>query len=138
VRINTEKIIRLIKLKLKFGASSIVATLCDLSIFFFLTRDEWLQPEIAQGIASSTGMLINFFLQKKYVFDIQRRTRTAFFMSIGISLMGILISIGIIHVLTTYTPLKDYIQVAKLMTIGTMFFYNFYLKRFAFEKRFLD
>ena len=138
MRINTEKIIQLVKLKLKFGASSIVATLCDIAIFLFLTKDGWIQPEIAQGIGASAGMLINFFLQKKYVFDIQRRTRTAFVMSISISLMGILFSMGIMHLLTTYTFLEDYLKLAKLVTIGIMFFYNFYLKRFAFEKKFLD
>lgn len=126
--------------KLKFGMSSIVATVVDYGLFWGLV--------IFQGgifsefwgnmISASVGMLINFMLQKRFVFELKRNVYLVFIMSVLISLGGVLLGSTIIKLLVEHIQLFESYKIgAKLVATGTIFFYNFYLKRFAFEDRFL-
>ena len=56
-------------LKLKFGMSSIVATLTDYILFFLLVTFQGgvLSAFWGNMASASVGMLINFVLQKKFV-----------------------------------------------------------------------
>ena len=58
-------------LKLKFGMSSIVATLTDYILFFLLVTFQGgvLSAFWGNMASASVGMLINFVLQKKFVFE---------------------------------------------------------------------
>lgn len=124
-------------MKSKFAASSAVATLVDMGLFGILTKVTDIPEEIVNVISSLVGMVINFFLQKKFVFEMNRKVSTAFLMSLAVSLVGILLSTTIIHYLLRLPIFETYPIIAKLIATGIVFFYNFYLKRFAFEKKFL-
>lgn len=126
--------------KLKFGMSSIVATSADYGLFWGLV--------IFQGgifsefwgnmISNSAGMLINFMLQKRFVFELKRNVYLVFVMSVLISLVGVLLGSTIIKLLVDHIQLFESYKIgAKFVATGTIFFYNFYLKRYAFEDRFL-
>ncbi len=119
--------------KLKFAATSSLATLVD-NILYNLLVYTVLDAVSSNLISSSCGMLINFFLQKRYVFFLRRDLYSAFFMSIGFSLLGIAIGTYIVYWLTHYPFFAKYQFVTKLLVTGIIFFYNFYTKRFAFEK----
>jgi len=123
-------------MKTKFAASSGVATLVDMGLFALLARITSIPLEIINIISSLTGMVINFILQKKYVFELNRRVRTAFILSLLVSLGGIFISTSIIYGLKTIAFFQTYPILAKILATGVVFFYNFYLKRFSFEKKF--
>lgn len=124
-------------MKTKFAASSGIATLVDMGLFALLSKITSIPVEIINIISSLVGMIINFILQKKYIFELNRKVRTAFILSLLVSFGGIFISTSIIYGLKTIAVFKTYPIFAKIIATGVVFFYNFYLKRFSFEKKFL-
>ena len=135
--ISKELIKKLLVMKSKFAASSGVATLADMGLFWVLTQVTALPKEVINVISSLVGMVINFFLQKKFIFELNRKVSTAFLISLCVSLGGIFLSTSIIHFLLKVSIFETYPILAKLIATGIVFFYNFYLKRFAFEKKFI-
>ncbi|MCB0703891.1 MAG: GtrA family protein [Saprospiraceae bacterium] len=132
-----QKLQELFKLKLRFAMTSAVATAVDYGLFMLLV-DRFFQPAIANVISFSSAVLLNFYLQKRFVFVLRRESRAAFWLAILVSLGGLLLSTGIITGLNTGTFFRERQYLTKFVATGIVFFYNFYLKRFAFEKRFLS
>jgi len=126
----------LLKLKLKFAASSSLATAVDCVLYLFLVGS-YFSPVISNVISAGTGMLINFIIQKTYVFELNRKLKVTFMISLLSSLLGLAMGTGLIYYLNTFTFFQDYQFITKGIAVGTIFFYNFYMKRFAFENRFL-
>ncbi|MEJ6614454.1 MAG: GtrA family protein [Saprospiraceae bacterium] len=121
-------------MKVKFAMSSSVATLVDYVLYQVLVRYLF-SPVVSNLISATVGMVINFFLQKKYIFELKRSVNIAFIISLFVSVGGIGISTIIIHFLNKSEMLAGNQYIIKAIATGTVFFYNFYLKRFAFEKR---
>ena len=144
------KIFILFKLKLKFAAVSLVATgfhFVFYSLFVLVifpadgTPATSKEITIITAIGAFIGMLINFFMQKRFVFDLQRTVSSAFILALMVSLVGIAINTGIVAWLTKYSFFMQsglHKLLPQLIATGTVFFYNFYLKRFIFEKRFFS
>jgi len=122
--------------KIRYMSASFIATVVDYSLYGLLS---WrgLSPVAAHIPSFSVGMVTNFLLQKKYVFELQRKTHVAFGMAVLVSLGGLLLSSLLIKWLTLIPFFARYHFVAKVGASGLVFFYNFYLKRYVFEKRFL-
>ncbi|MEE9439118.1 MAG: GtrA family protein [Saprospiraceae bacterium] len=135
--INKEIIKQLFVLKSKFAASSGIATLVDFGVFQSLISWTQIPEEIINIISSSIGMLINFLLQKKYIFKLNRSIKSTFLLSFAVSIGGIFLSTTIIYLLTKITIFAATPMLAKIVATGIVFFYNFYLKRFVFEKKFI-
>lgn len=125
---------RFIVPKLKFASTSAVATTVDYVLYLTLVYTG-MPKTVSNVISASCGFLVNFILQKKYVFALKRKLRTAFLISITSSLIGIGISTGLIYMFNKIPFLDAHQYITKLLVIGIMFFYNFYTKRFAFERR---
>lgn len=121
-------------MKVKFAMSSSLATLVDYVLYQVLVRYLF-SPVVSNLISATVGMVINFFLQKKYIFELKRSVNIAFIISLLVSVGGIGISTIIIHFLNNSEMLSGNQYIIKAIATGTVFFYNFYLKRFAFEKR---
>ncbi len=121
-------------MKVKFAMSSSVATLVDYVLYQVLVRYLF-SPVVSNLISATVGMVINFFLQKKYIFELKRSVNIAFIISLFVSVGGIGISTIIIHFLNKSEMLAGNQYIIKAIATGTVFFYNFYMKRFAFEKR---
>jgi len=124
----------LILLKTKFALSGLVATLVDYSIYLILVYT-FLSPTISNIISASCGMVINFILQKKYVFELKRKVWSAFQLSILVSIVGIALSTFIVTYLSNSMFFNNHQYITKLCATGVIFFYNFYLKRYVFEKK---
>ena len=122
--------------KLKFAAASSVATLVDYVLYLVLEA-YFFSPVISNIISASVGMVINFFLQKKYIFILNRNVNITFILSISFSILGIVFSTALIGLLTKIPFFYDHQYITKLIVSGIIFFYNFYSKRFAFERKFL-
>jgi putative flippase GtrA len=118
--------------KLTFAASSGFATAVDYGVFFLLNA-LGIPPVFAQLSAAFCGMLVNFFLQKRFVFDLKGRTTDAFVLSLIRSLGGMLLSTLCIALLVQVPLFAKQLLLAKLLTTGCIFFYNFYLKRYIFS-----
>ncbi len=133
---SDNKLLNLLKLKLKFATSSSLATAVDYLLYLFLVG-RYFSPTVSNVFSAGTGMLINFMIQKTYVFNLERRLRTAFLISLLTSLVGLALSTGLIFLLNKFSFFSQYQVITKGIAVGLIFFYNFYMKRFAFEKRFL-
>ncbi len=129
-----EKIKNFIIPKVKFATTSAVATVVDYSLYLILVAYSF-NPVIANIIAAGCGMLINFLLQKRFIFTLERRTSAAFAWSITFSLIGIGLSTTLIFLLNKITFFQQYQFITKLIAVGLIFLYNFYTKRFAFERK---
>ena len=122
--------------KLKFAVTSSIATASDYGIYIFLTSMMLASESTSHAISYTIGMIINFFLQKRFIFLLQRKLYQAFGLSILFSLIGWIISQGIFNLLISYTGFFHKNDIlAKIIVTFVIFFYNFYTKRFSFEKK---
>ena len=132
-----EQFRKLFLLKAKFALSSLVATSVNIGIYMLLVN-KVLSPVPSEVIAYSVAVIINFILQKRFVFDLRRKLSHAFWLSMLVSLGGLLMSTGIIYSLNLVPFFQQNQLITKLCAVGIVFFYNFYFKRFVFEKRFFE
>ncbi|HMQ89054.1 MAG: GtrA family protein [Lewinellaceae bacterium] len=132
-----EKIWPLFKLKARYATTSAMATAAEYGIYAALIYWLLLQPTAAHVISYTCSMLINFVLQRFFVFDVRRKVRTVFLIAALVSLGAITLSSVLFIGLTSLPFFAKNHFLAKGIATGIVFFYNFYLKRYAFEKRFL-
>jgi len=119
--------------KVKFASTSLIATVVDYTLYLTLVYLGF--PKVQSNIVSaSCGFFVNFFLQKRFIFTLKRKTTTTFLISMSFSAMGIAISTLLIFLLNKNHFLDQHQSITKLIAMGIMFFYNFYTKRIAFEK----
>ena len=118
----------------KFGASSVVATGADILLFTFVFT-QFLPVFESEILSGFIGMLINFVLQKRFVFHLQRNQYLAFFMSVGFSLFGLFLGGFLIQSLVKIELLATYLILPKLILTGFKFFFNYFTKRWVFEKK---
>lgn len=119
--------------KIKFASTSAAATIVDYSIYLALVYSGF-NKIYSNIISASIGFLVNFFLQKKYIFTLRRKVHSTFLMSMSFSAAGIGISTFLIYLFNKNPFLDHHQYLTKLLVMGIMFFYNFYTKRIAFEK----
>lgn len=129
---------KLIFLKAKFAMTSLAATIVDVSLFYILVTFFEVATIPATLTAATCGMVINFFMQKRFVFALKRGLYTAFALSMMVSIGGVLLDGLIVGFLDKFPFFQTYVIVSKLIAKGLIFFYNFYLKRYVFERRFLE
>ncbi|MEL7221780.1 MAG: GtrA family protein [Bacteroidota bacterium] len=133
---NRQRIKELFQKKFRYAIGGAIATAVDYLIYFGL-YEQGVEPTYAQIPAYSVGMIVNFLIQKYFVFELNRSVRSAFLMSVLVSLGGLVLSTALIYLFNKVAFLQSYQLLIKLMTTGLVFFYNFYCKRYVFEKRFL-
>jgi len=121
--------------KAKYAAAGAIATAADYSVYMLLVN-RVLAPVPSNVIAYTVGMVVNFILQKRFVFELKRSVKRAFFLAALVSLGGMLLSSLIIYGLSTQAFFNHHQAITKLIATGLVFFYNFYLKRYVFEGRF--
>jgi putative flippase GtrA len=76
-------------------------------------------------------------MQKRFVFQLQGSAGRAFLLSVLVSVVGLSINTGIVYALTQFAFFMEYQALTKLIATGIVFFYNFYLKRYVFERKFI-
>ena len=123
-------------LKFKFALTSLVATVIDYSLYLVLVYSLF-TPLVANTIAYTIAVIINFALQKKFVFSMERKATTVFWLAVGVSAVGLGLSNLIIWTLIQYPFFVKNQYATKLVATGLVFFWNFYMKRFIFEKKFV-
>lgn len=122
--------------KIRFAMTSSIATLVDYGIYLSLTLYFMINETVAHAISYSIAMVLNFLLQRRFIFASNRKTSTIFLMSVMFSLIGWLLSQGIFNLLIySFEFFGTYDVIAKILTTASIFLYNFYTKRFSFEKK---
>ena len=130
------RIRELFMLKARFAASSLVATALDYSLYLLLV-DRLLGPVGANICAYSTAVCVNFLLQKRYVFQLRRSPSRVFAWAMVVSLIGLVLNTGVVWSLSRIPWFDARQYFTKAIATGLIFFYNFYFKRFVFERRFV-
>ena len=116
----------------RFLICSVGATSCDFALYMICVQ--FLIPSISQVISYSCGVVVNFILQKIYVFENQtRKTRNVFIFSIPLAALGIVMSSILIHYLTTIEFFMEYQFITKTIVSILVFFYNYFTRKFLFE-----
>ncbi|NRB61449.1 MAG: GtrA family protein [Saprospiraceae bacterium] len=128
---------KLIFLKARFAASGLVATSLDYILYMVLVTHVF-SPVISNLISYSIAVIANFLMQKRFVFNLKGSARQAFILSVSASLIGLLISTGIIYLLNQNIFFSERQYLTKILATGLIFFYNFYTKRFIFERKIFD
>ena len=118
--------------KIPFALTGLVATGINYGTYLLLV-DRYLPPGPATLIAYSSSVIINFFLQRYFVFELRRSLRSAFALSMLVSLGGLGLDWLIVTGLHRFPLLGEAEWLIKLAATGIVFFYNFYLKRLVFE-----
>lgn len=88
--------------------------------------------------AYASGVLFNYALHKRYIFEQRRKPSTTFALYLFVSGIGMALSAGLTWLFVKITFFATYPYIMKIMTMGLVFIYNFFSKRFAFEKRFFS
>ena len=130
-----ENIRRLSFAQAKFFTSSVIATAVDYALFFLL---DWtlFDPVTAHAISYPIAVVVNFYLQKRFIFSLKRSPRSAFAISMVFSVIGWGLGVAMIWFLLKIPLLAAWPVLAKIIVTAVLFFFNFYTKRFAFERRF--
>lgn len=131
------KLVRLFLLKGKYATASLVATTVEYSLYSLLVYTLVMEKTSAHIASFAIAMLTNFLLQRFFVFKLNRPVVKVFAMAMTISLGGLLLSSLLFSSLMKIPFFLKNHYVAKIIASGTIFLYNFYLKRFAFEKKFV-
>ena len=130
--------------KIKFAGTSGIATAIDYGLTFVLLNLFGLQGtfrwagitfKIANSIGVAAGMLSNFLLQKRFVFATNRNIYLVFFLTIAFSVLGFFVNQWLFSILREKVHyLSQHTFITKVIVTGIMFLFNFYTKRFSFEK----
>ena len=120
--------------KLPFALTGLVATGINYGLYLILV-DTYLPPLPATLIAYSSSVVLNFFLQRYFVFELRRSLRSAFALSMLVSVGGLLLDAAIVYGLHYFPVLGDREWLIKGVATSVVFFYNYYGKRRVFEGR---
>ena len=115
---------------LKFFGTSVIATSVDLLLYSGLVF--FLSPAVSNIISAGVGLVINFTLQHKFVFNPGNPVFKAFVLSLVFSLCGLAFGTVLIYLFTSFTFLKEIPIIAKIITTGIIFFYTYFTRKFAF------
>ena len=137
MKFSLQQLKKLFLLKTKYATASLVATAVEYSLYAFF-KYLGLSKQMAQICSYTCGMILNFILQKRFVFDLKRSLTSAFLLAMLVSIGGMGLNFLIFTSLLQIPFFNEYDYLAKIGATGVVFFYNFYLKRYVFEKRFFS
>lgn len=118
--------------KIPFALTGLVATGINFGVYMLLV-DRFLPPGPATVIAYSSSVILNFFMQRYFVFELNRSVRSAFALSMLVSAGGLVLDWLIVTGLHSFPYFGEQEWAIKLAATGIVFFYNFYAKRRVFE-----
>lgn len=114
----------------RFFGTSVIATGVDFLLYSALIQG--LSPTLSNLISATAGLLTNFFLQKRYVFNPRNTWYTSLVLSTLFSVLGLGIGTGLIYIMTNFTLLSEKPLIAKVISTALIFFYNYFTKKIAF------
>jgi len=115
---------------LRFLTTSAIATGIDFCIYVLFCL--FYYPPVANLISHSIGMIVNYTLQRRYVFHTDRSISLSFMLSLVFSGGGVLLGTVLIYCLIQIEFFNVQPLFAKIVTIVMIFFYNYTTKKIAF------
>lgn len=139
---------KLMTLFIKFAVAGAMASVVNFAVFnalfywgFSLDEVNPALPEfksksvISDMVAYASGITFNFMLHKRFIFKMERSAMTTMVLYILVSLGGMGLSALLTYWFIQMIFFATHPEVMKILTMGLVFIYNFFSKRFAFEKR---
>jgi len=114
--------------------TSTIATAIDHIIYLVLIK--YIIESKAHFISYAIGIITNFILQKRFVFMLKRKVYVTFILSVSFSIFGLIAGTFLIHYFAKIDFFSNHKYYNKLLVTVMIFIYNFYTKRFAFEKEY--
>jgi putative flippase GtrA len=127
-----DKLWGFIREKIPFAITGAIATGINGAVYLLLV-DRILPPGPSTLIAYWSSVVLNFFLQRYFVFTLNRSLKSAFVLSMLVSIGGMGLDWLIVTGLHRFPLVGDAEWLIKGVAIFFVFFYNFYLKRRVFE-----
>ena len=121
-----------IREKIPFAITGFIATGINYGLYLLLVN-RYLPPVQASVVAYSSSVVLNFFMQRYFVFELKRSARSAFAYSMLVSLGGLCLDAALVWALDHNVFLSERQYLLKLIVTGIVFFYNYYAKRTVFE-----
>lgn len=118
--------------KIPFAITGAIATGINGGVYLLLV-DRVLPPGPATLIAYWSSVVLNFFMQRYFVFQLNRSLRSAFALSMLVSVGGMGLDWLIVTGLHRFPLVGEAEWLIKGVAIFIVFFYNFYGKRRVFE-----
>lgn len=118
--------------KIPFAITGAIATGINGGVYLLLV-DRVLPPGPATLLAYWSSVILNFFMQRYFVFQLNRSLRSAFVLSMLVSFGGMGLDWLIVTGLHRFPLLGQAEWLIKGTAIFIVFFYNFYAKRRVFE-----
>jgi putative flippase GtrA len=131
-----QKIANLLIVKARFAMTGAFATGVDYIVYLLLVNRVF-TPVISNLISYPCGVLVNFMLHRRFVFHMKGQPGRTFLFSVLVSVGGMGLSTLLIYLLSEVSFFSEHQPITKLASASVVFFYNFYLKRFVFEGRFM-
>ncbi len=128
------KLWEFVREKIPFAITGAIATGINGGVYLLLV-DRVLPPGPATLIAYWSSVVLNFFMQRYFVFQLNRSLRSAFVLSMFVSIGGMGLDWLIVTGLHRFPLVGEAEWLIKGVAIFIVFFYNFYLKRLVFEGR---
>lgn len=113
----------------KFAVAGIIGACIEIGLFFFFIAFTGLHYLMANFIAISVAILVNYFISQKWVFETGRYSKTKeFTFFIGVSVIALLFNQLLMWVLVDAVELN--MKLSKIVAIGLVAIYNFLAKKF--------
>jgi putative flippase GtrA len=125
---------KLLLLKAKYAAAGGIATAVDYGLWFLL-KYTLFDPVMSHFISYPISVVVNFVLQKRYIFTMKRKLATTFLLAMSVSAIGWGFGTALMFLLLKISFFDGTPVLAKIAVSVVLFFYNFYGKRYVFEKR---
>tara|TARA_Y100000591_G_scaffold330407_1_gene361343 strand:- start:6173 stop:6550 length:378 start_codon:yes stop_codon:yes gene_type:complete len=116
---------------IKFLCSGSIATLVDYGLFLIVFI-HFFPPVISHILSFSCGWVVNFSIQRKYVFKSKKKINATIRLGILFSSLGLLFSSGILYGLNLFPFFLNRQYLSKLIVTGILTIYNFFTTRYIF------
>ena len=118
---------------IKFAVAGAIGACIEIGLFFFFIEFTGLHYLVANFIAISVAIMVNYFISQKWVFETGRHSKgkeLTFF--IGVSLVALLLNQLFMLVLVDALELN--MKLSKIVAIGMVAIYNYLAKKFLVFK----
>ena len=124
---------KLLKQIIRFLFVGGTAFLIDAGILIILSNKIGINYLIANTISFTVSVIYNYILSMKFVFDVKNaKSKSAFIQFVILSVIGLLINEGIMHVCVEIITLSLFIS--KIIATGIVMIYNFVSRKILLEK----
>ena len=114
---------------IKFAVAGAIGACIEIGLFFFFIEFTGLHYLVANFIAISVAIMVNYIISQKWVFETGRHSKKKeFTFFIGVSIVALLLNQLLMLILVDSVEMN--MKVSKIVAIGLVAVYNYLAKKF--------